>query len=135
MPCDTSIPFPRIAAASLFLLALPMACAWDGPGALAEYGDRDLQREIRRYYEARATEDFARCPSPRISTLTRAELVEDTPQRVVMDIGYRWRDEGQTADGDSRTPCQGFGERRFTFARAEGGELSVERMSGPRPRR
>ena len=73
-----------------------------------------------------------------MTTITRAEVVEETPERVVMDLRYRWADDSQSTDldgGTFRGICEGRSDRRFTFARAnEGGGLEVEGMSLPQGR-
>jgi hypothetical protein len=108
------------------------ACAWQGPALLGYDG---LQLKVQRFYNARASERSARCPSPRLTSITRAEVLKDTPEEVEMLIGYHWRDDGQSVDGGgSHTTCQGFGARRFAFTRASDGGLEVASMSGPRPR-
>jgi hypothetical protein len=111
------------------------ACGWQSPGIAGH--DGGLQSRVQRFYAGRAMERGAACPSPRMTTITRAEVVEETPERVVMDLRYRWTDDGQSTDADGGTfrgICQGFNGRRFTFARANDGSLKVERMSGPRGR-
>lgn len=113
------------------LMLSAAACSWQGP-ALAGY--EGLQLQVQRFYSGRATERSASCPDPRITTVTRAEVVEETPERVVMFIRYHWRDDGQEVDGGSRRSCQGFGGRRFTFVRTGGSGLEVESMSGRRLR-
>ncbi len=123
----------RIRTALLAALALPAACSWQGPGIAGHEG---LQHRVQSYYAGRAMERGASCPGPRMNTITHAEVVEDTPERVVMDLRYRWVDDRQTVDsGEStRSVCQGSSGRRFTFARTGDGGLEVESMSGPRKR-
>lgn len=122
--------------AALAALGALGACSRQGPG-VAGY-DGGLQSRVQSFYAKRATERSAACPSPRMTTITRAATVEETPERVVMDLRYRWMDDSQSSDGGGGTfrgICQGFNERRFTFARVdEGGGLEVESMSGPQAR-
>jgi hypothetical protein len=127
--------FGRAAAACLPLLMLA-ACGWQGPG-LAGYPG--LQWQVANFYDGRAMEADARCPNPRLVGFTRAEVVEDTPERLVMDLRYRWVDDLRTVDsggrdGGSKIVCQDWGTRRFTFARARDGQLQVASMSGPQRR-
>lgn len=112
----------------LALLALA-ACGWQGPDVAGYPG---LQWQIQSFYDGRAMEAQARCPNPRINSITDATVVEDTPERVVMDIRYYWVDDTQTVGGDgaSKIICQDWGERRFTFARAGDRRLAVESMTG-----
>jgi hypothetical protein len=134
------VPIPRIlgraAAAILPLPVLLAACGWQGPG-LAGYPG--LQWQVVSFYDGRAMEAAARCPNPRLVGFTRAEVVEDTPERVVMDLRYRWVDDTRTVDsggsgGSSKITCQDWGTRRFTFARASDGQLQVASMTGPQRR-
>lgn len=130
---SAAAPVRCLRTALLGALTLPAACAWQGPG-LAGYDG--LQLQVQRFYAARATERGASCPNPKITTITRAEIVEETPERVVMLIRYHWVDDGQSVGTGSgnRSSCQGFGGRRFTFVRTGDGGLEVESMSGRRPR-
>lgn len=85
------------------------------------------------FYAGRAMEDHARCPNPRMEAIIHHDVVEDTPERVVMNIRYRWVDDTQTTDsGGNHTKivCQDWSERWFTFAREADGRLSVVGMSG-----
>ncbi|HET6469575.1 MAG TPA: hypothetical protein VFG43_14470 [Geminicoccaceae bacterium] len=96
-------------------------------------GYEGLEQPLIRYYDGRAMEANALCPNPRIDGLGRARVVEETPERVVMDVTYHWTDEGQTvdsADGGGKVICSDWGQRTFTFARASGGGLRIAAMSG-----
>lgn len=109
------------------------ACSWQGPSLAGQPG---LQWEVESFYADRATEDYARCPNPRMVAIIRQDVVEDTPERLVMDLRYRWMDDTQSidSDGNSKVVCQDWAERRFTFARGPDGRLSVVDMSGPQRR-
>jgi signal transduction histidine kinase len=133
----------RVAAATLLLLATALgACSWRGP-SLAGYDG--LQFEVISFYDANAMEKNATCPQPRMQAVTRAQVVEETPQRVVMNIKYHFRDEGQAdydnddgfppfGGGGSLNRCDGFAERTFTFAKNTAGGLDVVSMTGPQRR-
>jgi hypothetical protein len=73
-----------------------------------------------------------------MTSIVRTDVVEESPERVVMDLRYHYRDETMTADaGRSGTKygCDGFGERTFTFVRTANGGLEVAAMTGgQRPR-
>lgn len=115
------------------LLLLP-ACGWQGPGVAGHEG---LQWPIISYYDDRAIEENAMCPQPRMTAIVRSEVVEDTPERVVMDLRYHYRDETMTVDtgdGGTKYGCDDFAQRRFTFARATDGGLRVVEMSGAQRR-
>jgi hypothetical protein len=122
---------------SLLVLAAIAGCAWQGP-SLAGYPG--LQQRVISFYDARAMEENALCPQPRMTSIVRTNVVEETPQRVVMNLGYHYRDETMTADaggpgGGTKYGCDGFGERTFTFARTGRGGLAVEAMTGAQRQR
>ena len=122
---STRFPLTMVLAAAL------AGCGWQGP-PLAGYPG--LQWQVISYYGGRATEANAMCPNPEIQAVTRAEVIEQTPERVVMDLHYHWVDDGQTVDtgeGGSRIVCADWGRRRFTFARNSAGGLEVVGMTGP----
>lgn len=128
----TTLPLRLAVVAPLAALA---ACGWRGPG-LAGYPG--LQWDVVGFYGGRAMEANARCPNPRITTITHAEVVEEDSERVVMELRYRWVDDTQTVDsgasGGSKIVCQGWGERRFTFDRRSDGGLEVASMTGSQQR-
>ena len=119
------------------LLLFPAAlagCGWQGP-SLAGYPG--LQHQVIGFYDDRAMERSAACPNPEMQSITSNRVVEDTPERVVMDVRYRWMDESQAMEmeqGGSVVTCQDWGERTFTFARTGDGGLVVQGMTGPRKR-
>jgi hypothetical protein len=88
------------------------------------------ERAIETYYRTYASEEGGRCPALFIDGFTRVEVVEDGPQRQVIDVRYLYGD--RIKDGDD-AECGGFNRRRFTLAKTEGG-LAVVEMSGPRRR-
>jgi hypothetical protein len=121
-------------AATLAPLLVLAACGWKGPGVAGYAG---LQRPIMSFYDDRAIEENAMCPQPRMTAIVRSEVVEETPDRVVMDLRYHYRDDMMTVDtgdGGTKYGCDDFAERRFTFARATDGGLRVEGMSGAQRR-
>jgi hypothetical protein len=124
----------RLLFPAAFLVPALAACSWQGARLAGQPG---LEREVEDFYEGRAMEDYARCPNPRMVAIIRDDIVADTPERVVMDLRYRWVDDTQTTDsGGNHTKivCQDWAERRFTFARGADGRLSVVAMSGPQQR-
>ena len=89
----------------------------------------DIERAIKLYYERNASEG-GRCFNPYIDGFSRVTVVEDTPDRLVVDARYFWRDRFQ--DGDGGNNCAGFGERTFTLARDQNGRPVVVGMTGER---
>lgn len=120
-------------------LGLPLAGCASGGTAGEVPGFPGIAGEVRSYYEGSASEQNRTCLSPRIEGFTRAEVVEDTPERLVLRIGYFY-DDWTRDDGDDGVlsrgaggfgGCNGFGTRRFVLKKTPGG-LDVVRMSGPR---
>ena len=118
-----------------FLFATAVAgCAWQGPSLAGHEG---LQWKVMSFYDARALEENALCPQPRMDAVVGHHVVEETPERVVMRVRYHYRDEGMTADipsGGTSYGCDDWGERTFTFVRTDGGGLEVEGMTGAQRR-
>ncbi len=122
----------RHLALAVVALATLAACNMPGPPVAGVPG---LQWEIQRFYLDRATEAGGMCTAPRILSVTRATVLEETDTEVVMRVRYYWRDEGMRPDFDrlplvSAISCEGFGERDFTFARLAEGALQATAMTG-----
>lgn len=92
----------------------------------------ETETAIKRYYEAHATENIGQCLAPYIDGFTTIQVVEDDPERRVLDVRYLYRDwiKNERSGGGMRSECVGYGERRFVLTRREG-TLTVEEMSGP----
>jgi hypothetical protein len=113
-----------IAAVIAGLLAGCTTASWQPPA---------YETAIKRYYEAHASERNGQCLAPYIDGFTTIQVVEDTPERVVVDARYLYRDwikDGTDADG-LMLGCISYGQRSFVLARSDDG-LQVIEMSGPR---
>lgn len=118
------------------LLALPLAaCSYQGPSFAGVPG---LQYRTISYYNARAWEENATCPQPRMSSVFVDEVLEETPERLVVRARYRYRDDGQRDDDEgffglrgNPFRCEGWGERVFTFAKRTDGTADPIEMTGP----
>lgn len=124
--------------------ALLAACSAAGPPLAGLEGG---QWAVVRYYEQNAWERGATCPSPRMRVLGW-RIVEQTPERTIVDVRYSWWDESRRDSGrlggDDRFPwrvgggfgvCEGFGERQFVLVPGGQGGSSVRQMTGEqRPR-
>lgn len=124
-----------VVAATMLLLA---ACANANPDGLPAF--YQLQFELESFYARRAQEQGASCNLPRMA-ITRAQVVEETNERYVLNVTYFWRDDAYGPDFDDDddfflTPspasfCQGWSQREFVVAKRTGGGYSVTSMSGP----
>jgi hypothetical protein len=92
---------------------------------------RQAERAIEWFYENNAWERGASCIPPRLLGVTRTTVVEDTPERLVLDVLYLWDVEGQNDDELVGVPCFGQGERTFVLSKYTGGGYSVASMTGP----
>jgi hypothetical protein len=95
----------------------------------------ELDGTIERYYEAHASERGGQCLAPYIDGITSADVVEESPDRLVVDVRYLYRDriKDQPRDNPANAliGCVGYGERQFVLAR-NGDTLTVQEMTGPR---
>lgn len=132
------MPLDTLARASLPFLLLVAGCGYQGP-SLAGY--EGLQYKTQRFYDQRATERGWTCTRPRMRSVTGTQIIEETPERVVMNIRYYWYDEGQTIEEDNvpfampaLQRCNGFAERTFTYVKRTDGSLEPESMTGAQRR-
>jgi hypothetical protein len=88
------------------------------------------ERAIESYYAAHAREAGGRCPAPFIDGFTRADVVEDGPQRQVVDVRYLYGDRIKNGSDGDGAQCVGFNGRRFILAKTAAGVEVVE-MTGP----
>ncbi|HWL72059.1 MAG TPA: hypothetical protein VNS22_27265 [Geminicoccus sp.] len=77
----------------------------------------DAVAAIEAYYRAHAWEEGARCISPSMQ-VTQADVLEDTPDRLVVQTRYYWRDGKRSSKAAGF--CSGFSSRTFTL---EGGRV------------
>ena len=135
----SAMPLETLARAMLLPILMVLAgCDMKGP-PLAGYPG--LQFQVISYYDNNAIEQNATCTQPRMRSVTRTRIIDETPQQVVMNIGYYWIDEGQTDFdrnglffGGVGVRCNGFAERTFTFVKMTDGSLGVRSMTGPQRR-
>jgi len=102
-------------------------------------GEPGLLFTVKQYYELNALEEGGTCSAPLLEGVTRSRVVEEEPDRFVVDLGYYYRD---MIRGDDCRPlpnagcralpeCRGFAERSFVVGK-EADRLRVLEMSGPR---
>ena len=123
MPKHAIVPFAALALASL------AGCAnspWQPPA---------YETAMKSYYEAHASEKNGRCLAPYIDGFTRVQVLEQTPERLVVDARYLYRDwikdrDGRQ-DGGMARECIGYSQRSFVLAETDD-RLEVTEMSGPR---
>ena len=118
---------------SLALLALPAAgCATRLPNTdFAE--PAALERAMNRYYEAHASEQYGYCLRPYLDGVTQVAVIDEQPQRLVVDMRYLYRDRlKDDRGGGFGRECTGHAGRRFTLAKGSAGGVEVLDMTGPR---
>jgi hypothetical protein len=89
-----------------------------------------LERAMKRYYEAHATEQHGYCSTPYIDGLTQVQVIENQPDRLGVAVRYLYGDR-QKADSDGHE-CTGYAGRRFTLGKGPAGGVEVLDMTGPR---
>jgi hypothetical protein len=95
---------------------------------------------VKFYYERNALEENGRCTAPLLEGVSRAEVLSEDQDQLVVALVYRYRD---ALRDESRAPsgalpffreCTGVASRTFTIA--TGGEHpTVTAMNGPQKRR
>ncbi|WP_157505688.1 hypothetical protein [Geminicoccus roseus] len=87
----------------------------DHPGAVAAIED---------YYRGHAWEKGARCVLPEMD-VTRAEILDSAPDRLVVQVRYFWSDQRRSTDNFANT-CNGFETRTFTLVQGQVVEMTGE---------
>ncbi len=101
-------------------------------------GHPGLLYQIKSYYEDNALEEGGRCGALILEGVTSTRVVDDGSDKLVIDIGYYYRD--YVRGGDDCSPfrplrcgvmseCRGFGQRTFTVTKQDDA-LKVVGMSG-----
>jgi hypothetical protein len=116
-----------LATAGLLLAAGCANMPWQPPA---------YESAIKTYYEAHASEYNGQCLAPYIDGFTKIQVVDETPDRLVVDTRYLYRDwvkdQRQTDDTDAfMRECVGYNQRSFVLDKVGDG-LQVAEMSGPR---
>ncbi len=89
-----------------------------------------LKSNIQQFYARHAREEGGHRSCPFIDAITQVNVIEDTPERWVADVRYKYRDRLRDEDpGSERRICRGFAPRTFTLV-PEGDRLVVADMSG-----
>jgi hypothetical protein len=89
-----------------------------------------LERAVMSYYARNAREENRTCLSPFMYGLTQVDVVEEQPERLVVNVRYLYRDRNKDDRGDGLgRECSNYGERRFTL-RKDGAGVEVIEMTG-----
>jgi hypothetical protein len=91
-----------------------------------------LERAMKRYYEAHASEQYGYCLRPYIDGLTQVSVVDSQPDRLVVDVRYLYRDRLKDDRGpNGGRECTGYAGRSFTFGKGTA-KVEVLEMTGTR---
>ena len=125
------MPHPAVCR-SLIMVLLLAACASRVP-ATGFAQPEAIERLIERYYERNASEENRTCLTPYIDGLTRVAVVEQQPDRLVLNARYFYRDRLKDDSGNDGVgrECTGYAERQFTLVKTDAG-LQVAAMSESR---
>lgn len=103
-------------------------------GELAGYDG--LATKIRFYYADNALEENGMCRRPELQAITRTDVIEDTSEKLVLQIRYHYQDNAFAQDfGDGENgalilfSCRGFENRTFVVDKTPEG-LVVASMTG-----
>ena len=95
-----------------------------------------VQAAISTYYRDHAAEyDAGPCNRPYFDAITRADVVEEDADHLVLDVRYAFRDRLRDDEDSDRVPpssrrvCWGFESRQFTLTK-ETGVVRVTEMTG-----
>ena len=117
------MPHPAVCR-SLIVILLLAGCASRVPATgFAE--PQAIERLIERYYERNASEENR-------TWLTDVTVVEEQPDRLVLDVRYFYRDRFKDDRSNGvGSECTGYAERQFTLAKTDAG-LQVVAMTDSR---
>jgi hypothetical protein len=121
LPRPWLVPFVAIIVLLIGCTVTRIESAHFGPPA-------EIERAIRLHYGRHASEGGGRCFRPYIDGFTKITVLEDSPDRLVVQARYFYRDRFQ--DGNGGQLCAGFSERTFTLARDQDGRPVVVDMTG-----
>jgi hypothetical protein len=107
-----------------------------------------LQAAMTAYYDAHATEEYGYCSTPYIDGLTHVSVVDNQPDKLVVDVRYFYRDRSKNNGTQSQSTgnhtsgglatrtfhaeCVNFAGRQFTLGKDKNGAVEVLDMTGPR---
>ena len=121
---------PRRSVEMILAAVLVASCAASRMPETAFGEPQALERAVMRYYEAHATEENRACLSPYMEGLTQVDVIEEGPERLVLDVRYYYRDRFKDDRGDGLgRECTGYGERRFTLGK-DPARIDVLEMTG-----
>jgi hypothetical protein len=106
-------------------------CLLLGLAACASAGSSE-EAVVSSYYERHASEENGYCPSPYIDGITRRQVVEDSGDRLVLEIGYLYRDCSKNGMDSGRHECVAYATRRFVLEKS-GDSYQVVEMGASSP--
>jgi hypothetical protein len=114
------------------LVLLLIGCAASRVPATGFAEPKAVEHAVTRYYERNASEEYRTCLTPYMDGLTRVAVVDQQPDRLVLDVGYFYRDRFKDDGGSGiGRECTGFAARQFTLVKSAGG-VEVAAMSESR---
>jgi hypothetical protein len=130
-PNWSELPMPKRSFCLAFVMVLAAGCAASRVPQTGLGDPRAIERAVMSHYARHATEENRTCLSPFMYGLTQVEVVEEQPERLLVDVRYLYRDRNRDDLGDGLgRACTNYGERRFTL-RKEGAGVEVIDMTGP----
>jgi hypothetical protein len=122
---------PKRSLCLAFVMVLAAGCAGSRVPETGFGDPQAVERVVTSYYERHATEENRTCLSPFMYGLTQVEVVDEQPDRLVVDVRYLYRDRNKDDRGDGLgRECTNYGERRFTLSKDDA-DFEVIEMTGP----
>jgi hypothetical protein len=92
-----------------------------------------LEQAMTDYYQSHAMEEWGYCMTPYIDGLTQVAVVENQPDRLVVDVRYLYRDRQKgNYQNNAEQDCVSYAGRQFTFGKGNTGGVEVVDMTGLR---
>jgi hypothetical protein len=130
-PAEDELTIFNLCVCLIFASVLVAGCAASRMPETGFGEPQALERAVMRYYQTHASEENRTCLMPYMEGLTQVDVVEEQPERLVVDVRYLYRDRHKDDRGDGLArECSDYGERRFTLGKGAAG-VEVLDMSGP----
>jgi hypothetical protein len=83
---------------------------------------KTVENAVMRYYERNGSEEYRTCLTPYMDGITRVDVIDQQPDRLVLDVSYLYRDrfKNDRSNGIGRE-CTGFATREFTLEKGADG--------------
>jgi hypothetical protein len=95
-PAEGELTIFNLCVCLIFASVLVAGCAASRMPETGFGEPQALERAVMRYYETHASEENRTCLMPYMEGLTQVDVVEEQPERLVVDVRYLYRDAART---------------------------------------